>query len=315
MNDIFISYKVHNRAKAIEYYRVLKAQGYSVWFDQFVPIGANWKSTIFEQISNSKLILCLLSESCLIDDWVKSQLESATFLRKQIIYITLDETNWQENLEYSLDKRVYESLDCAITSDPFFGKVDIEPTKQERNYYVMPLEGEKINIHKLLNPIINFGILCISIILTFLFGIHFFRISLDYRYSYVLLGISVLLGLSYIKKWYVYLIQCLGAISIFLVTIYMLPPYYISGISVNGLVFSLFFVFSTYLRYSTSKLWLAIPMALFLAGLYTALDAGLLIFFNTVLDLNLYWISLFLLCIFLFSIGWGNRNEFKNFKK
>lgn len=49
MNDIFISYKVHNRAKAIEYYRVLKAQGYSVWFDQFVPIGANWKSTILSK--------------------------------------------------------------------------------------------------------------------------------------------------------------------------------------------------------------------------------------------------------------------------
>ncbi|MBD5391092.1 TIR domain-containing protein, partial [bacterium] len=60
MNHIFISYKVHNRKKAIEYYKILLGKHYSVWFDQLVPEGADWKETIREQIKNSNVVVCLL---------------------------------------------------------------------------------------------------------------------------------------------------------------------------------------------------------------------------------------------------------------
>lgn len=313
MNDIFISYKVHNRAKAIEYYRVLKTQGYTVWLDQFVPKGANWRETIFEQISNSKLVLCLLSEACLLDDWVTYQLDTANFFHKQIVYITLDETNWLEHAEIHLEKRTYNDLEELLSLDPFFVKTENKEEK-EKKPFSEPIV-DKINLTKLLNPVINIGVLCISILLTFMFGIHFFRLSLDAIYGYVLIGILVILGLSYIKKWYVYGIECLGSLALLGVTIYILPTYYVSGISVNGLVFLAFYVFSISLRYSKMKLWFAIPAALVLSSIIVALDAAILIFFDTVLNIEMYWFSMLLLCAFLFYIGWSNRKDLKTLKK
>lgn len=292
MNDIFISYKVHNRKTAIEYYKALKAQQYLVWFDQLVPRYADWKEKITEEIKESKLVICLLSRACLLDDWVLFQIETAKKYHKDIIYITLDDTNWKEHKEYLLCKEIYRSLD-EIPFEKYFKK---EASEKEKTLGL---------------PVLAIGLMTILSILALLAGVDFLNISLDYRYGCILVGITCLLVFSYLNKKVFYIIQSLLAIGLLCITLYLVPPYYISSVSINSMFFLLFYLFAMILRYSKINLWLALLASFFYAILITALDSAIVVFINHFFDYDCSWISIIILIGFLAYKYFGIRKDFK----
>lgn len=289
MNDIFISYKVHNRKKAIEYYKALKRQCYQVWFDQLVPKGADWKKTIVEQIKNSKIVICLLSKACLLDDWVLFQIKTARKYGKEILYVTLDNTSWEEHKEYKVKKNIYQNLK-EIPLKTFF------PSQEKQKMKTIGL------------PILNVGLMAIVTLFVLLAGIDFFNLSLDYTYGFVLSGILCLLLLSYIPRWYMYIIQGILAIGLLCVSIYVVPPYYISGISVNGLFFLLFYVLFISHRYTKINIWLALLLSFLLAVFITALGAAIIVFTSHFFDYDSSWVSIILLVGFLVYRFWGIKD-------
>ncbi len=322
MNDIFISYKVHNRAKAIEYYRELKALHYKVWFDQFVPRGANWKQVISEQISNSRIVLCLLSEKCLRDDWVVYQIQLAKSLQKKMVFITLDETNWQLYEDYTFEES-YLSLQEALSLECFQAEIldekieDTSSEKDEESLKGHPLEDRVEAIEpqpkspkRWIVPTCALTLLGIYTILVFILGLHIFRISLDRSYGYILLGILILSGLSFIHKRYIFLLQSVGAIALLGVTIYVMPKYFISGVAVNGFIFLAFYILVNALCYSKKKPWIAIPIALLCMILFLALDFAVIVFFDFMVNYSMSWFSFIPLLTFMLYLYWGNRNEY-----
>nr|MDE5546345.1 toll/interleukin-1 receptor domain-containing protein [Anaeroplasmataceae bacterium] len=253
MNDIFISYKVHNRRTAIEYYKSLKEREYQVWFDQLVPKGADWKKTIAQEIKDSKLVICLLSEACLLDDWVLFQINTAKKYHKDIVYVALDDTDWQEHKEYKVKKEV-----CRYLEDiPF-------------DNYLLNEEDARERIRGL--PVLSIGLMTIFSVLGLIAGLDFFNLSLNYLYGCILAGITCLLVFSFWNKRIVYLIQSLLAVGLLCITLYLVPPYYISAVSINSMFFLLFYLFAFVLRYSKINLWLALLASLFYAILITVLD-------------------------------------------
>lgn len=291
MNNIFISYKVHNRATAIEYYKYLKDRQYQVWFDQLVSKNADWKKTIQREIKNSKIVLCLLSRACLLDDWVLYQLKMARKYNKDVFFIALDDTPWEEHPEYKV-KKTYRSLYDFV----FRVQLSGHPTKKHLETGL---------------PFLNIGLMAIFTCFALLLGINFRHIALDYKYGCIMAGILFLLVLSYFHKRIVYIIQSILAIGLLAVTIYIIPPYYASGISINAVFFIAFYVFCFVLRYSKINLWLALLSALFYSVFITAFIAAIVVFANYFYDYDCIWISLILLSSFLIYEYWGIKNDFR----
>ena len=46
MSDVFISYKAEDRRRIQALVQALQADGYSVWWDQHIGIGDEWRQTI-----------------------------------------------------------------------------------------------------------------------------------------------------------------------------------------------------------------------------------------------------------------------------
>lgn len=286
MNDIFLSYKVHNRKTAIEYYKTLKALQYEVWFDQLVPKGADWRQTIKNQIKESKFFLCLLSKDCLLDDWVLFQIQTALEYHKKIVYITLDDTPWSEHKEYGVQNISYSSLE-EIPLEKIFKQSKKSKTKIIGSF------------------LINFGVLTALTIWVFLTGIHIMHLSLDYSYGFVFLGLFLLLVLSYWNNKIIYFIQGGLAVVLLCITMYVLPPFYISSIPVNSLVVILLYVFVFSIRYSRVNIGLSLFAGVFYSLFITIVDASILIFISHFFDYDCSWLSILVLIIFILFKFWN----------
>ncbi|MCM1130291.1 MAG: toll/interleukin-1 receptor domain-containing protein [Roseburia sp.] len=344
MNDIFISYKVHNRKRAIEYYKTLKEKGLVVWFDQLVPQGADWKKTIDSQIQNSKLVFCLLSQYCLLDDWVLFQLTAARKYQKEIIFICLDDTAWEEHIEYAVGGAVYhqfeeipfeqyllyskeinqelhlnEPLENESVEESVKEEIAIDPPLLNQDRGALPKE-EVLNDQikdtqpkpkHILLPVFNIGSMVIFSCIGLLVGLDFFNVSLDHRYGFVLIAITILLLLSYIHKKVIFILQAILAITTLCLTIYIVPPYYISSISINAIFFMIFYFFAFTIRYIGNKIWLGLLKAIGYTVLFSSLVATIIIFVNHFWDYDCSWISIVFLSLFLIYKYWSLRNEFK----
>lgn len=296
MNDIFISYKVHNRKIAIEYYKKLLDEKYTVWFDQLVPAGADWKKTIEEQIKKSRLVICLLSKACLLDDWVLFQLKAANKYHKDVMYVTLDDTKWDEHPEYKVFKHVYDELE----------EVPLGKYFKSHSYVEYKTLG---------NPLLTFGLLTIITCWILLSGIKIMNLAIDYRYGFISLGILAILALSYINHKFVYILQSILALGLLATAMYVLPSFYISGVAVNGIIFVLLYVFTFGLRYTKINLWLGLLLSIFYAVFLTALDASIVVFIKYYFDFDCSWLSFIIIGIFLIYQFLTIKNNILRFRK
>ena len=92
MADIFISYKredqeEHGRVKPLA--DALRAEGYEVFYDVYVPPGSKWEDVLERKIADARAVIVLWSASSVESDWVKEEAEMAKAAGK-LIPVMLD---------------------------------------------------------------------------------------------------------------------------------------------------------------------------------------------------------------------------------
>ena len=62
MSDVFISYKAEDRKRIQPLVQALQADGYSVWWDEHIGTGDEWRQTIEKQLDSAKCVLVVWSK-------------------------------------------------------------------------------------------------------------------------------------------------------------------------------------------------------------------------------------------------------------
>jgi serine/threonine-protein kinase len=62
MSDVFISYKAEDRRRIQPLVRALQADGYSVWWDEHIGTGDEWRQTIENQLDSAKCVIVVWSK-------------------------------------------------------------------------------------------------------------------------------------------------------------------------------------------------------------------------------------------------------------
>jgi serine/threonine-protein kinase len=62
MTDLFVSYKAEDRARIAPLVRALEAEGLSVWWDQHIGAGSDWRSEIESRLEAARCVLVAWSE-------------------------------------------------------------------------------------------------------------------------------------------------------------------------------------------------------------------------------------------------------------
>lgn len=62
MSDVFISYKAEDRRRIEPLVEALEADGYSVWWDQHIGTGDEWRQTIERQLDEAKCVIVVWSK-------------------------------------------------------------------------------------------------------------------------------------------------------------------------------------------------------------------------------------------------------------
>ena len=62
MSDVFISYKAEDRRRVQPLVQALQADGYSVWWDEHIGTGDEWRQTIEQQLDSAKCVIVVWSK-------------------------------------------------------------------------------------------------------------------------------------------------------------------------------------------------------------------------------------------------------------
>ncbi len=282
MNDIFISYKVHNRATAIEYYKKLISLNYIVWFDQLVPKDGDFKEFIEKNIKDTKLVICLLSKECLIDNWVLYQINLAKKYDKKIVYIALDNTNWSNYNDYILNDNIYEDIN-DLNIDKLF-------------------EIKKYN--KIILPIIYSLFLIVFGCILLFQNIKFFNLKLNNVNGTISIITGTILLFTIIKNKIVCIVSSCISIIFLIFIIYLFPPNYISGISINPIYYLLLINLGFYIIYSKYNNILRIVFGLFYSIFLSVFSFVLSVFVNYFFGFDISFINIIIL------LGYFSYNYF-----
>ena len=75
MADIFLSYARGDRDGARRLAETLTECGWSVWWDQTLPVGQNFRDEIARQLEAATCVVVLWSRSSVVSDWVIDEAE------------------------------------------------------------------------------------------------------------------------------------------------------------------------------------------------------------------------------------------------
>lgn len=305
MNDIFISYKVYDRPTAIEYYKQLKGEGYSVWFDQLIPKENDWDKEIKNQILNSRVIVCLLSENVLKDKWVLQQIKFARNYDKEIIFINIDGANIKEYHKFSSYGEIFSNIRC----------VDFKGYLDKSTLFSRYEKNDKQKNKYLRHFFFSFSLILLFSIYVLFNGVIFLNISLKPSFGWVLIGINVLLFLSLIPRRRAYQINGLLALVGLLVCMFYVEPYYISDVSIIPILAVAFYFLAHYIRYSHRNLFLAVIIGSIYTVLLILVSHTILMFFIYMLDINLIILIAGILIGYLFYQYFNLHNFFRIHKQ
>lgn len=147
MTDIFISYASKDRERLRPLRDALEARGWSVFWDQEIPVGKNWRRNIFENLRAARCVIVVWSSASIESDWVSE--EAADALKREVllpIYIdqveppfgfadiqTMNFVGWngEESSEsfHRLVSEVTRILGAPLTSQPEPAVVKPPPAK------------------------------------------------------------------------------------------------------------------------------------------------------------------------------------------
>lgn len=103
--DVFISYKRQslNIVKAIAH--VLDNEGISFWYDTSLDehAGEDYADIIADKISESRLLIAVLTDAALESDWVKAEVKSAFDQKKLVIPFVVAELHVENGITFLLN--------------------------------------------------------------------------------------------------------------------------------------------------------------------------------------------------------------------
>lgn len=83
MSDIFISYASKDRERLRPLRDALEAKGWSLFWDQEIPVGKNWRRNIFENLRAARCVIVAWSSASIESDWVSE--EAADALKRGVL--------------------------------------------------------------------------------------------------------------------------------------------------------------------------------------------------------------------------------------
>jgi len=86
MSDVFVSYKAEDRRRVKPLVQALEAEGYSVWWDEQIGGGAQWRSTIESELNSAKCVIVAWSKRSVSDEGTFVQ-DEATRAQQRHVYV------------------------------------------------------------------------------------------------------------------------------------------------------------------------------------------------------------------------------------
>ena len=77
MADIFLAYSSANSKKAEKFKSAFEAEGLSVFDDQSIPTGQDWRRHIEDQLSSCQILVVLWSKTAVESNYVKEEADVA----------------------------------------------------------------------------------------------------------------------------------------------------------------------------------------------------------------------------------------------
>ncbi|MEM1397148.1 MAG: toll/interleukin-1 receptor domain-containing protein, partial [Pseudomonadota bacterium] len=112
MTDVFISYARADHEIAEKVFRILNAEGLSVWMDREIHGGAEYAKDIEASLSRAKAVVVIWSESSVESNWVKDEAASGRDAGK-LIPVRIDDVT------APLGFRQFQTIDISASAkDP-----------------------------------------------------------------------------------------------------------------------------------------------------------------------------------------------------
>jgi hypothetical protein len=96
--DIFISYSHDDLEKVRYVVELLQIADQSVYFDEKLQAGQDWKQALRDAISGNDVFMYLLSETSIASEWCRWEYVNAVRLQKAIIPVLLEKIKLPEDL-------------------------------------------------------------------------------------------------------------------------------------------------------------------------------------------------------------------------
>ena len=100
--EVFISYQHADKAAADRLYSLLQDRQVVGWYDALIPLGADWRDSIVEQLSQACLMVILLSAKALESDQLKKELAVADQENVPLIAVRLENVKPRQAFAYEL---------------------------------------------------------------------------------------------------------------------------------------------------------------------------------------------------------------------
>lgn len=104
-HDVFLSYRRTDQALAQKLVQSLQTQGVSVWWDQMIEGGEDWREAIVENLTSARALVILFSEECNTSKQLKKELSIADSLDKEVIPVLIEDTKPKGHYLYELSAR------------------------------------------------------------------------------------------------------------------------------------------------------------------------------------------------------------------
>jgi TolB-like protein len=116
--EIFISYRRADQAKAGLLYQLLKDRGVDAWYDALLDAGDNWRDKTANALVAAPIFVLLFSKTAAQSDDISKELAAATFQKKTVIPVRIDNIHPEGAFLYELASRnwfdAYEDTEARL---------------------------------------------------------------------------------------------------------------------------------------------------------------------------------------------------------
>ncbi len=103
--DIFISYRRSDQAKAELLHRLLAERGVDAWYDALLKAGEDWRTKTAQALVDAPVFVLLFSKNAAQSDDIIKELSAATFQKKTVIPVRIEDIHPEGAFLYELASR------------------------------------------------------------------------------------------------------------------------------------------------------------------------------------------------------------------